>query len=207
MTCDPELADELHKLCLDCQRRCLHTYYCNYISVSSETSYSSEDSTGSVRIYTRLGGEKGRDSKERKPRNIKFGKYSLCRSCRFLGTRNESTGNFLKVDDGVTSKKGRHPSYLSLIGSDQEGPPIQYVTQVPPPPLAHSISIQISNGGLELDTSPSKKSFVSIRTPLSLSPRHNGVETGNNCRLLKGQCQVLWDTQSTTSGGYIQTVV
>ncbi|XP_019863318.1 PREDICTED: fibroblast growth factor receptor 3-like isoform X1 [Amphimedon queenslandica] len=206
MSCDPELAEELHKLCLDCQRRCLNTYYCNYISVSSETSCSSEDSTGSVKIYTRLGGEKGGDSKNLKPRNIRFGKYSFCRSCRYLATPSANAGNFLKVDDGVTSKKGqREPSYLSLIGSDQGGPsPIHYVTQAP---LSHSISIQISNGGKEIDSSPSKQSFVSIKTPLSLSPRRNGTEMEGHHGLLKGQCQVLWDTQSTTSGGYIQTVV
>lgn len=174
--------------------------------MSSETSCSSEDSTGSVKIYTRLGSEKVGGSKDRKPRNIRFGKYSLCRSCRLLATPSANAGNFLKVDDGLASKKGqRQPSYLSLIGSDQGGPsPIHYITQAP---LSHSISIQISNGGQELDLSPSKQSFVSIKTPLSLSPRRNGTEIEGHRGMLKGQCQVLWDTQSTTSGGYIQTVV
>lgn len=206
MSCDPGLAEDLQKLCPDCQTRCLQSYYCNYISVGSDTSFSSEDSNGSVRIYTRRGNSKGPRS-----RNIKFGKYSLCLTCRALasGTHNGPG----RHGNALTAGQMKYPPYVTILSEGQDPTGVsQYTTHLSP---FRSSSDQRRSRGRSVSFSPSRQYESLVKTPLSCSPRHNNIGGGGGGEggreregaFLKGQCQVVWDSQSTTSGGYIQTVV
>lgn len=209
---DPQLASDLSLLCHNCQKSCLHHYYYNYMCSDGSIGSMSddmEDSNGSRRS-TSIGGKK--------IRNIKIGRYSYCRACRDLATITAHstssfvTPGFLPFSSSPLDIHKKHKGFIEKTPQTTNSIPRGHTQKVQHQEATHpaqKYNQKVSRPGSTFSTITTMQTNTNSNpgTTVSSNVRKRNGMPDNFANLSHGQCQVLWDSQSKNTGGYIQTMV